>query len=177
MNQLLTLGEYTTISKKIVNKYLQKKGKPPCFDYDLWVGEILYTLCKSDISYNPNHPKAFTLQKWRGFKVNCTIKHIMRKNYLYQTKKKHLIKNLLLTGKAINKTSDYDMIYKEEVSDKLDYLINNSNLTEHQLKLVGYVRAGISNAEIVKLTGTTKENIFQIIDSAIFRMRKTANVA
>lgn len=158
----ISLEKYTNIAKKIVNKYLAGFNKSARIDRNLLIGETVNTLYDSDQKYNPEY--GISLYQFRVKNCYRRLNKLQKmEGKIYKKDQNitmHLYKHRKETSKQ-NATSEY-----------LDYFINNSSLTESQVKHINLLRQGYNYNEISNITGKNYKNVHAIIKSAVDKMRR-----
>ncbi len=166
--ELLTLHQYDTIAKKILNKWIQRKGPIYNCSYDEMQGEIVKSLVDSDIKYDENHPAKLSLPKYRIMNAICAIKNVIAYNQRFVNLRHRLYEYNHIPYY-------YGEEYKEPNQD-LKFLINNSGLTDIQHMHVNLFLQDKNTIEIGKILNKTPENATQTLQKAILKMRRVAGV-
>ena len=172
--ELVTLNEYTQIANKFLKNYYRIKGrKPRGIDEEFLIGDLVFTLIKSDMSYKEDHFKGLSLQRWRGFNCIRLIKRTNERAANYYKFKSEYVKNM--KGKL--KGCYYDQIdldEKDPINKDILFLLHDSGLTEIQRHHIELYLQGKTIKEMAAETNKTVQNVKITIKNALCKMKKVA---
>lgn len=199
--EFLSMEEYLKIAKKTVNYYCKKNKE---LVYNLLVSEdaissIAEQLMFGDWRYRPVHKKKIFDEEGNLIRVDSIniSRHSYRnkcavwaiKNYLDKSNNK---KNNQLQSLDIQKDTDtvnlYDLveddksmpvykIFDESIRKKVNYLLNNSKLSDPQKQCVTlYFLEDLTLEEVGVKLGISKQGVQQNVTRALENMRLTAGL-
>lgn len=158
--QYMSLSAYTLAAEKVVSKAKKYYKKLKLTD-DL-VADIVRYMAIADESYDETKSNGHGRQSWRQQWAIYAIKKHLNRN----------IRKTVVYNDWIKVKDNSNEVDLSTVSQRLDFLINNSNLTKKEATVINYLREGLSAREVAKKIQRSIKCVYLLRYKAFIKMRR-----
>lgn len=168
------MTNYYALARKIISRYATAQQKTIIARDDMVVSKVVDSLIEADSTYDPNQLSSPKTWRWKAA-IRAIINNTkMKKINLTSLDSLSPEQKRVLSKKAIDK---YNHITEQcDNADLLANLLGKTPLTKTQKKYLRmYYLEGKNTKQIGLKFGCSKQAVQQRLQSAIVKLRKTAN--